>query len=146
MSPKTRLVVQAVLYEVFAIALVGPLLSLVFGQSMSSSIGLAVVLSTIALLWNFIFNMLFEAWERRQVSKERTPVRRLLHGAGFEGGLVVLLLPVMAWWLDTSLLTALVTNLGLLVFFFFYAIGFTWAFDKLFGLPESATSVPPSDA
>jgi uncharacterized membrane protein len=113
---------------------------------MSSSIGLAVVLSTIALLWNFVFNMLFEAWERRQVSKERTPVRRLLHGAGFEGGLVVLLLPVMAWWLDTSLLTALVTNLGLLAFFFFYAIGFTWAFDKLFGLPESATSVPRSDA
>lgn len=146
MSPKTRLVVQAVLYEVFAIALVGPLLSLVFGQSMSSSIGLAVVLSTIALLWNFFFNMLFEAWERRQVSKERTPVRRLLHGAGFEGGLVVLLLPVMAWWLDTSLLTALVTNLGLLAFFFFYAIGFTWAFDKLFGLPESATSVPRNDA
>jgi uncharacterized membrane protein len=52
----------------------------------------------------------------------------------------------MAWWLDTSLLTALVTNLGLLAFFFFYAIGFTWAFDKLFGLPESATSVPRSDA
>jgi uncharacterized membrane protein len=146
MSPKTRLVVQAVLYEVFAIALVGPLLSLVFGLSISSSIGLAVVLSTIALLWNFVFNTLFEAWERRQVSKERTPVRRLLHGAGFEGGLVVLLLPVMAWWLDTSLLTALVTNLGLLAFFFFYAIGFTWAFDKLFGLPESATSVPRSDA
>jgi len=146
MSPKTRLVVQAVLYEVFAIALVGPVLSLVFGQSMSSSLGLAAVLSTIALLWNFIFNMLFEAWERRQTNKERTLTRRLLHGTGFEGGLVVLLVPVMAWWLDTSLLTAFVTNLGLLAFFFFYAIGFTWTFDKVFGLPESAVRVPRSDA
>jgi uncharacterized membrane protein len=31
-----------------------------------------------------------------------------------------------------------VTNLGLLAFFFLYAIGYTWAFDKVFGLPKSA--------
>jgi uncharacterized membrane protein len=28
--------------------------------------------------------------------------------------------------------------LGLLVFFFVYAIAFTWAFDRVFGLPASA--------
>lgn len=60
------------------------------------------------------------------------------HGAGFEGGLTVLLVPVMAYWLETSILTAFLANLGLLAFFFIYAIGFTWAFDKVFGLPQSA--------
>ena len=29
-------------------------------------------------------------------------------------------------------------DLGLLAFFFFYAIAFTWAFDRVFGLPASA--------
>ena len=37
-----------------------------------------------------------------------------------------------------SPLKALIANLGLLAFFFVYAIAFTWAFDKVFGLPESA--------
>jgi len=142
MQPKHRLALQAVLYEVFAIALVGPALSVVFGQSMGSSLGLAAVLSTIALIWNFVFNMMFESWERRQENRERTLRRRLLHGTGFEGGLVVLLVPVMAWWLQTSVVTAFVTNLGLLAFFFVYAIVFTWAFDRVFGLPASASSQP----
>jgi uncharacterized membrane protein len=68
----------------------------------------------------------------------RSFARRLAHGAGFEGGLVILLLPVMSLWLDISLLTAFLANLGLLVFFFFYAISFTWCFDRVFGLPASA--------
>ncbi|MFO1291165.1 MAG: PACE efflux transporter [Nitrosomonas sp.] len=140
MSPKRRLVLQAVLYEIFAIILVGPVLSIVFGKSMNSSLGLAAVLSTIALTWNFVFNMIFESWEHYQASKERTFRRRLLHGVGFEGGLVVLLVPVMAWWLETSLLTAFITNIGLMAFFFFYAILFTWIFDRVFGLPASASN------
>ena len=68
----------------------------------------------------------------------RSLARRLMHGTGFEGGLVIILVPVMALWLNTSALNALLTNLGLLVFFFIYAIVFTWAFDRVFGLPESA--------
>jgi len=42
----------------------------------------------------------------------------------------------MSFWLEISLLDAFLANLGLLAFFFFfYAIGFTWAFDRVFGLP-----------
>ena len=44
----------------------------------------------------------------------------------------------MALWLNTSFLSAFIANLGLLAFFFIYAIAFTWAFDRVFGLPESA--------
>jgi uncharacterized membrane protein len=44
----------------------------------------------------------------------------------------------MSLWLDISLTTAFLANLGLLVFFFFYAIAFTWCFDRVFGLPASA--------
>lgn len=138
MNPTTRRVLQAVLYEVGAIAFVGPVLGFAFGKPASSTFLLAVVLSTIALCWNYVFNAMFERWESRQVVKGRNLARRLAHGTGFEGGLTILLVPVMAFWLETTFLAAFVANLGLLAFFFAYAIGYTWAFDKIFGLPQSA--------
>ena len=138
MSPITRRVFQAVLYEVFAIAFVGPALSFAFNEPQTSTFGLAVVLSTIALTWNYAFNWTFERWESRQIARGRSFARRLAHGAGFEGGLVVILVPVMSLWLKVSPAAAFVANLGLLVFFFVYAIAFTWAFDRVFGLPASA--------
>lgn len=137
-KPATRRVLQAVLYEFFAVAFVGPVLAFVFGEAMASTLVLAVLLSGIALCWNYVYNALFERWESRQATKGRSLARRVAHGAGFEGGLALLLVPVMAWWLDTSLLNAFLANVGLLVFFFLYAIGFTWAFDRVFGLPQSA--------
>jgi len=63
---------------------------------------------------------------------------RLAHGAGFEGGLVIILVPVMSMWLVVSPAAAFLANVGLLAFFFVYAIAFRWAFDRVFGLPASA--------
>lgn len=143
MTPTTRRVLQAILYEVIAIAFVGPALSLAFHKPASSTFGLAVVLSTIALTWNYAFNWIFERWESRQAVGGRSLARRLAHGAGFEGGLVVILVPVMSAWLDISPAAAFVANLGLLAFFFTYAIAFTWAFDRVFGLPASAVRSGP---
>ncbi len=137
MKPRTRRIVQAVLYEAIAIAVVGPVIAVVFGESASSSLMLAFVLSTIALLWNYLFNGAFEWWEARQPSGRRTLARRLAHGAGFEIGLLFLLTPVMAGWLKTTLLQAFMANLGLLLFFLVYAIVFTWCFDLVFGPPAS---------
>ena len=141
MTPRKRRILQAVLYEAFAIAVVGPVLSLAFDKPPGSSFGLALVLSTIALVWNWVFNGIFEHWESRQTVRGRSFARRLAHGAGFEGGLVLILLPVMSLWLNISLAAAFVTNLALLLFFFAYAIAFTWCFDRIFGLPASAKEV-----
>lgn len=138
MNPRTRRVVQAVLYEVGAVLFVGPVLAWAFDEPVGSSLALATVLSSIALAWNYVFNGLFERWEARQADRRRTLARRVLHGAGFELGLVLMLVPVMAWWLDTTWLQAFLANLGLMAFFFFYAVAFTWAFDRVFGLPASA--------
>ncbi len=139
MSPRNRRLLQAVLYEVFAIAFVGPVLSLAFSKPASSTLVLAVILSSIALGWNYVFNAIFERWESRQRVKGRSFTRRLAHGIGFEGGLTVLLIPVMSLWLNITPLDAFIANLGLLAFFFVYAIAFTWAFDRIFGLPQSAS-------
>lgn len=46
-----------------------------------------------------MFNWAFEAWETRQVTRGRNWKRRIVHAIGFEGGLVVMLVPLFAWWL-----------------------------------------------
>jgi uncharacterized membrane protein len=73
----------------------------------------------------------FEFWERRQDSQTRTVARRIAHAIGFEGGLVVVLLPVVAWILGVSLLQAFGLEVGLLAFFLVYTFVFTWLFDRL---------------
>lgn len=138
MTPTTRRIVQAVLYEVVAIGFVGPALALLFDTPASNALVLAVVMSSIALAWSYVFNGMFERWEARQSRKGRSVLRRLVHSSGFEGGLVVMLVPLMAWWLGTSLWVAFVADLGVLAFFFVYSFVFTWVFDRVFGLPASA--------
>jgi uncharacterized membrane protein len=142
MQGTKRKIVQALLYEFCAVGFVSPTIAIAFDRSMSYSGVLAVMLSSIAMSWNMLFNALFERWEARQTCRERTLRRRLLHSFGFEGGLAILLIPLMAWWLDISLLTALLTDIGLLAFFFAYAFVFQWCFDRLFGVPDSARDIP----
>src|SRR6478609_1172913 len=144
LSPVARRVVLAILYEVIAVLAVGPLLSFVFDESAGSSFLLAFVMSTIALGWNYVFNTLFERWERGRAIKGRSFKRRLMHGLGFEGGLVIMLVPLMALWMDVSLLQAGIAQAGIFAFFFVYSLVFTWSFDRIFGLPASAA--PPSSA
>jgi uncharacterized membrane protein len=141
MQGAKRKVVQALLYELIGALFVSPVIAFAFDESMVYSGTLALLLSLVALSWNMLFNGLFEYWEARQKRRTRTLGRRLLHSLGFEGGLALLLVPLMAWWLDISWLQALVADLGLLLFFFFYAFAFQWAFDLLFGVPNSAVEV-----
>lgn len=140
MQPRTRRIIQAVLYEAIAVGFVGPGLAFLFEQPQASTIALAAFMSSCAVGWSYIFNTRFEKWESTQVVKGRSWKRRMIHGLGFEGGLVVMLVPVMAYWLNTSIFAAFIADLGVLAFFFVYAIAFTWGFDKLFGLPRSASS------
>jgi uncharacterized membrane protein len=138
MTPLQRRVLQAVLYEGIAVAVVAPTLTWVFDSPPLAALALTLVTSAVALAWNYVYNALFERWEARQAVRGRSAARRLAHSAGFELGLVVLLVPLIAWWLDVTLWQALLADLGLMAFFFFYTMAFTWAFDRVFGLPASA--------
>jgi uncharacterized membrane protein len=144
LTGRRRRVVQAVLYEVVAVAVVAPTMAWMFDHPAASAFLLSLVLSSIALAWNVVYNGLFERWEARQVVKGRSLARRVAHGLGFEGGLVLILVPVMSLWLDISWWQALVADLGLVLFFFVYTIVFTWCFDRVFGLPESAQAQAPA--
>ncbi|MFN5047587.1 PACE efflux transporter [Roseateles sp.] len=133
-----RKLVYVSLYELFAVALTSAGLTLLAGSSPGHAGIAAVASSAIALVWNLVYTHLFEAWEARQATRGRNLRRRVAHAVGFEGGLVVMLVPLFAWWLDISLWQALLLDVGLIVFFLVYTFVFNLAFDRLFGLPASA--------
>ena len=138
MQGPSRKILQAILYESIAVAVLSPSISFIYDEGLAHAGALSLMLSVCALLWNVLFNYVFEFWEAHQPQRARTLGRRLLHSLGFEGGLVLLLVPLVAWWLKISWWAALVTDLGLFVFFFFYALVFQWVFDRVFDVPNSA--------
>jgi len=99
---------------------------------------LAVMITTIAMLWNLIFNTLFERWESRQAKRGRSVARRVAHAVGFQLTLVVYLIPLIAWWLDMTLVEALLVDMAFIVLIPCYTFAYNWVFDRIFGLPTSA--------
>jgi uncharacterized membrane protein len=141
MQGPRRRIVYVTLYELIAIVATSIGLSVFSDSSVERAGVAAVVSSAIAVVWNVVFNTLFERWEARQSVRGRGLARRAAHAIGFEGGLVVTLVPFFAWWLDISLWQAFVLDLGLLLFFLVYTFVFNWVFDRVFGLPASALPV-----
>jgi uncharacterized membrane protein len=141
MQGPRRRIVYVTLYELIAIVATSIGLSVFSDSSVERAGVAAVVSSAIAVVWNVVFNTLFERWEARQTVRGRSLARRAAHAIGFEGGLVVTLVPFFAWWLDISLWQAFVLDLGLLLFFLVYTFVFNWVFDRVFGLPASALPV-----
>lgn len=133
-----RRVVYVALYELIAIVVATAGLALLLDQGAGHAGVVAVAASAIAVVWNVVFNWAFEHWEARQSVRGRSPARRVAHAIGFEGGLVMFLVPLMAWWFGVSLWQALMLDAGMVVFFLVYTFVFNWAFDQLFGLPAAS--------
>ena len=105
---------------------------------LNSFIFLVVIVSglvgaTMATLWNYIFNLMFDHGLKRFTGTTRKTLKlRFLHAISFEFGLMLALLPVIAWWLDIGLLEALVVDIAFVVFYLVYAFVFTWCYDTVF--------------
>lgn len=127
MSFKER-VFHAILFEVIALILLTLIAVLVTGDDIAKMSGLAIMLSLIAMIWNFVFNIIFDrayGYDRNS----RTFKVRILHGLGFEFGMLILSFPVMMWVLQLDLLSVFLLDIGAMIFFLLYAIIFNWAYD-----------------
>lgn len=136
LNPLPRRILYVTLFEALAILLATLLLSLLSGGDAAGNLPVAIVASTVAVVWNFVYNTGFEAWERRRATATggdmtRSIGVRVLHTLGFEGGLVLLLIPLFMWWYSVGVLTALAMEAALLMFFLVYTFVFTWIFDLL---------------
>ena len=90
---------------------------------------LAIMLSTVAMLWNMIYNSGFD--RLYPPGQKRGPGVRVLHALGFEGGFILIGLPIAAWMLDISLWQALLVEVAFFLFFLPYTMAYYWVWDKL---------------
>ncbi len=121
---------HASLFEVLAIGISAPLAAWITGESVLSMGALTAIIATMAMLWNMAYNWLFDKLQRRY-GFDRTVWVRVLHACGFELGLIIAVIPLVAWWLDTTLWHALVLDIGLVLFYLPYAFFFNLGYDKL---------------
>ncbi len=135
LSPIKRRIVYVVIFEIVAIISATLILMLLSGGDAAQSLPVAVMVSAAAVIWNFIFNTLFEAWEQRRGNPERTLIIRVTHALIFEGGLFLLCLPLYMFWYGVGLYEAFIMESALLLFFLIYTFLFTLVFDKIFTLP-----------
>ncbi len=133
MLPKKSLrerILHALCFEIIAVLLCAPLLAWAMGKPIWHMGALAAAISLVAMLWNVVYNAGFERIERRR-GWQRTPRLRAGHAIGFEFGLVLLIVPLAAWWLSISLWQAFVLDIGLLLFFLPYTYLYNLGYDKL---------------
>lgn len=125
-------------YELIAIIFTLLILEKALGHGGAISTLTAVLISLTAVTWNYIWNTIFEFFERRLKSKGRNFYKRLIHAVGFEGFLIVFTVPLTAFLLKITLVESFFLQAGLLLFFFIFTYVYAWAFDRIFGLPASA--------
>jgi len=136
LSPLKRRLIYVTAFEIIAIVLSTLILMKLSHSDASKSLPVAVMMSVAAVVWNFIYNTAFEAWERRRRIVRRTLWIRIVHAFGFEGGLVLICLPLYMIWYDVGLVKAFMMEVALLLFFLVYTFTFTLIFDKIFTLPH----------
>lgn len=124
---------HAILFELIGLAIFTPGAALLFDKPVAHMGVIGIVSATVATLWNFVFNLGFDkAMLRLRGSVEKTMAIRLVHTALFEAGLIVALIPFIAWYLGIGLMTALVLDIAVVAFYLVYAFVFNIVYDRTF--------------
>lgn len=128
---------HALLFEIVGLALIIPFGSLLFGLH-TADMGVVGVGSTVAAAgWNYVYNLGFDRAMQRLVGHTRkTLLLRVGHAVLFEAGLLVILLPPIAWYLGIGLIQALLMDLAIAAFYVAYALVFNLAYDRAFPLRD----------
>ena len=127
---------HAVSFELIALAIITPLGAAVFDTPVKEMGVVTLVSATIATLWNYLYNLMFDhAMQRLRGSVIKTPAIRVLHAVLFEAGLLLVLIPFIALYLGVTLWTAFVMDVAFAGFYLVYAFAFNWAYDVIFPIP-----------
>lgn len=124
----------AIIFEVLLILMSAPVIAH-FLERETTTVGMLTVMVAIkALIINFIYNHFYDRWDvsRNRVPTERSKRGRIGHAIGLEITLTATSMPLVMWWLDVGLLTALAMDAALMGFIVVYAYVYTWAYDRVF--------------
>ncbi|MEW5699740.1 multidrug/biocide efflux PACE transporter [Pseudomonas synxantha] len=126
----TERVFQALGFEGLALLICTPLLMWVTGRPALEMGAVTLGISLLALSWNVIFNSLFDRLKTR-LQLVNGGWTRVLHALLFEGGLILMAVPLIAALMKISLLEAFILDIGVLLFFLPYTYVYHWGYDVL---------------
>ncbi|MCY0109447.1 MULTISPECIES: multidrug/biocide efflux PACE transporter [Pseudomonas] len=119
---------QAIGFELLAILICTPLLAWIMDKPLLDMGAVTVLIALLALAWNVVFNRFFDRMLAR-LNVAHTAWVRVIHALLFEGGLIVMGVPLIAWWLSVSLWQAFLLDIGVLLFFLPYTYVYHWGYD-----------------
>ena len=122
-------ILHAVGFELTAIVTVSPLAAWAMDKPLFHMGALAVALSTVAMLWNMVYNSVFDRFF--PPGAPRGLLLRACHALGFEGGFIGIGLPVAATMLSIPLWDAFLLEVAFFLFFLPYTMAWNWMWDKL---------------
>ena len=126
----TERVCQALGFEGLALLICTPLLVWITGRPALEMGAVTLGVSVLALTWTIIFNSLFDRLKAR-LQLANGGWTRVLHALLFEGGLIILAVPLIAGVLKISLLEAFILDIGVLLFFLPYTYVYHWGYDVI---------------
>lgn len=95
---------------------------------------LGVVLVIKAMIFNIIYNYIFDRIEARtgRVANDRPHKWRVVHAIGFEVTLAITSIPIYTWWLNITVLEAIIIDLVVTTFIVGYTYVYTLVYDFVF--------------
>ncbi len=128
---------HTVIFEAIALLLVAFVGSWIVGKSPEKMGAMSLMFSLMVMVWNLAYNYLFDLWDLKyRGGAKRGAGIRLVHAVLFEAGLLVAGVFLVAWWLDMTLLEALILDIGFALFFVGYAFVYNWVYDLVFPVPR----------
>ena len=125
-----RRIVHALSYEIILLVIIAIALSFIFEVPLEVTGGLGVAMAVTSVIWNMIFNHYFEKLEKKRKFNRSFGVR-ILHAIGFEGGLMLVTIPMVAYAMNMSLWEAILLDLSLTTCILVYTFIFQWCFDVI---------------
>ena len=130
MMVSKRRIIHALSYEIILLVIIAIALSFIFEVPMEVTGTLGIAMAVTSVIWNMVFNHFFEKYEQKKKFK-RTIKVRILHAIGFEGGLMIATIPMVAYAMNMSILQAVILDLGLTSCILVYTFVFQWCYDLI---------------
>ena len=125
-----RRIVHALSYEIILLVIIALALSFIFELPLEVTGVLGIFMAVTSVIWNMVFNHYFEKFEAKH-QLQRTVRVRILHAIGFEGGLMLATIPMVAYAMNMSLWQAIVLDFSLTLCILVYTFIFQWCYDLI---------------
>lgn len=130
MTISKRRIIHALSYEIILLVIIAIALSFIFEVPMEVTGTLGIAMAVTSVIWNMIFNHYFEKIEAKRKLK-RTFKVRVLHAIGFEGGLMLVTIPMVAYAMNMSIWQAILLDFSMTTCILVYTFIFQWCYDYI---------------